>query len=110
MTLYYKNRRYCADYHMDRVTGYPYDEGYQILNEFADYVASLMPEFVQKLGKQGVADAEIIFGRQSIENVPARYGFDKSKMIWKDLNEGRVRGFYVFFDYKDGEFSNIRLQ
>ena len=46
----------------------------------------------------------------SIENVPARYRFDKSKMIWKDLNEGRVRGFYVFFDYKDGEISNIRLQ
>mgnify|MGYP004535969451 CR=1 FL=1 len=51
MTLYYKNRRYCADFHTDTITGYPYGEGYKILNEFADYVATLMPEFVQKLGK-----------------------------------------------------------
>ena len=51
MTLYYNNRRYCADYHMDGYTGYPYNDGYETLNEFADYVATLMPEFVQKLGK-----------------------------------------------------------
>ena len=49
MTLYYDDRCYYSDYHAWELSGYPYDDGYEVLNEFADYLVMLMPEFCTKV-------------------------------------------------------------